>query len=169
MRAALHAELLKLRTTKTTLGLLAAMLGLVLVSVMLHGFGFPTNELAVRAHQLRVFVEAGEGPGAVFAGLAGAMSVTSEIRYGTIRPTFLGIPHRGRVVAAKAITSMFSRLVFGLVATGLGAAVGTAVLSARGITMHLDGGDYGLLLAGGAAAAALWGVIGVGLGAIPFS
>ncbi|MHB8340314.1 MAG: hypothetical protein ACYDB7_03970 [Mycobacteriales bacterium] len=41
-----------------------------------------------------------------------------------------------------------------------------AVLSARGITGHLDGGGYGLLLAGGAAAAALWGAIGVGLGAI---
>jgi ABC-type transport system involved in multi-copper enzyme maturation permease subunit len=111
-------------------------------------------------------VEAGETLGAVFAGLVGAMSITSEIRHGTIRPTFLTTPQRARVVAAKSITSMMSGLVFGLIATGLAAAVGTLVLSGRGVTIHLDLGDYALLLAGGAAAAALWAVIGLGLGTI---
>jgi len=42
--------------------------------------------------------------------------------------------------------------------------VGTAALAARGI--RLGAGDYALLLAGGAAAAALWAAIGVGLGAV---
>lgn len=34
------------------------------------------------------------------------------------------------------------------------------------MTIQLDGGDYALLLAGGAAAAALWAAIGVGVGAV---
>jgi ABC-2 type transport system permease protein len=40
------------------------------------------------------------------------------------------------------------------------------VLRARGIDVELDGGDYALLIAGGAAAAALWAAIGVGVGAV---
>jgi hypothetical protein len=56
--------------------------------------------------------------------------------------------------------------VFGLIAAGLAAVVGTAVLSGRAVTIRLDGGDYALLLAGGAAAAGLWAVIGLGVGAM---
>jgi hypothetical protein len=55
---------------------------------------------------------------------------------------------------------------FGLAASALAAAVGTAALRARGIDVQLDGGDYALLIAGGAAAAALWAAIGVGVGAL---
>jgi ABC-2 type transport system permease protein len=166
MRAALRTEWLKQATTKTMLALLAAMIGLVVLSVALHGFGFSTAQLSDRSNQLRVFVEAGEGLGAVFAGLIGAMSITAEIRHGTIRPTLLATPQRSRVIAAKAATSVVTGLSFGLLATGLAAGLGTAILSARGITIHLDGGAYALLLAGGAAAAAMWAVIGVGLGAV---
>jgi ABC-2 type transport system permease protein len=166
MKAELRAEFLKLRTTKTTLGLLAAMLGLVLLSVILHGLGLSATDVAGRSTQLRVLVEGGESVGAVFAGLLGAMSLTGEVRHGTIRPTFLTTPQRGRVVAAKAVTNMLAGLVFGLIATGVAAGVGTAVLSGRGVTIQLDGGDYALLLTGGAAAGALWAVIGLGLGAL---
>jgi len=56
--------------------------------------------------------------------------------------------------------------VFGLVATGVAAGVGTAVLSGRGVNIRLDGGDYALLVLGGGAAAALWAAIGLGVGVI---
>jgi ABC-2 type transport system permease protein len=166
VRAALRSELVKQHTTKTALGLLAAMTGLVLVSVLLHGFGFSTHQLSMRSNQLRVFAEAGESLGAVFGGLIGAMSITAEIRHGTIRPTLLAIPRRGTVIAAKTVTSVLTGFTFGIIATGIAAAIGTAILSARGVTIHLDTGAYTQLIAGGAAAAALWAVIGVGLGAI---
>jgi ABC-type transport system involved in multi-copper enzyme maturation permease subunit len=166
MRPVLRAEWLKQATTKTVLALVAAMTGLVLLSVLLHGFGFSTGRLSERSNQLRVLVEAGEGLGTVFAGLIGAMSITAEIRHGTIRPTLLATPQRGRIVAAKAAISVLTGLVFGLLATGIAAALGSAVLSARHVAIHLDGGAYALLLVGGAVAGALWAVIGVGLGAI---
>jgi hypothetical protein len=43
--AQLRAELLKQRSTGTNLGLLSAMLGLVLLAVLLHGFGLPAESI----------------------------------------------------------------------------------------------------------------------------
>jgi ABC-2 type transport system permease protein len=164
--AQLRAELLKQRSTRTNLGLLIALLGLVLLAVLLHGFGLPADNVDSRSEQVDVVVGWGEKLGAVFAGLLGALSITSEIRHGTIRPTFLVTPRRARVVVAKILASVSFGAGLGLVATALAAAVGTAALRTRGIDNQLDGGDYALFLAGGTAAAALWAAIGVGIGAL---
>ncbi len=165
MRAQLRAELLKQRSTTTSLGLLAGMLGLVLFAVLLHGFGLPAENVGGAPEQLMVFGR-GEFLGALFAALLGAMSITGEVRHGTIRPTFLVTPQRGRVVAAKVWAITLIGAGFGLAASALAAGVGTAALRVRGIEVQLDGGDYALLVAGGAAASALWAAIGVGLGAL---
>jgi len=165
VKAQLRAESLKQRSTRTVLGLFAAMLGLVLLAVLLHGFGLPVGDLGGKSQQMRIF-EAGEKLGSLFAALLGALSITAEIRHGTIRPTFLVTPWRGRVVAAKVLVSTLVGAGFGLAAGTVAAGVGTAALGARGIAVQLDGGDYALLVAGGAAAAALWATIGVGIGAI---
>ncbi len=166
MRAALRAELFKQRSTRTGLGLFGAMLALVLFVVLLHGFGVPAKNFDSTADQLTVLFGWGEVLGALFAALLGAMSITGEIRHGTIRPTFLITPRRGRVVAAKVWASMLIGTGFGLVAGAVAAGVGTAALRARGIDVRLDEGDYALLVAGGAAATALWAAIGVGVGAV---
>lgn len=165
MRAQLRAELLKQRSTQTGLGLLGAMLALVLLAVLLHGFGLGTPNLDSSSEQLMV-VGRGETLGALFAALLGALSITAEFRHGTIRPTFLFTPARGRVVVAKVWVSVLIGTVFGLAAGAAAAGAGTAALGARGIDVRLDAGDYGLLLAGGVTAAALWAAIGVGVGAV---
>jgi ABC-type transport system involved in multi-copper enzyme maturation permease subunit len=167
VRAELRAELLKQRSTRTNLGLLAAMLGLVLLAVLLHAFGLAAEQLSSSSEQqLTILFGRGEFLGVLFAALLGALSITSEVRYGTIRPTFLVSPWRGRVVAAKVWASTLIGAGFGLAASALAAGVGTAALRVRGIDVQLGGGDYALLLAGSAAAAALWAAIGVGIGAV---
>lgn len=165
MSAQLRAELLKQRSTLTNLGLLAGMLGLVLFAVLLHAFGLTAESIGGSSEQLMVFGR-GEFLGALFAALLGALSITGEIRHGTIRPTFLACPRRGRVVAAKVWASTLIGAGFGLAASALAAGVGSAALGIRGIEIQLDGGDYALLVAGGVAAAALWAAIGVGVGAV---
>lgn len=165
MRALLRAELLKQRSTRTGLGLFAAMLGVVLLAVLLHGFGLAAADLGGPHVQLMVFGR-GEFLAALFAALLGALSITSEIRHGTIRATFLVTPWRGRVVAAKVLASIPLGTGFGLVAGAVAAAAGTAALRARGVDIQLDRGDYMLLVVGSAAAAALWAAIGVGVGAL---
>jgi ABC-2 type transport system permease protein len=166
VRSALRAELFKQRSTRTSLGLFAAMLGLVLFVVLLHGFGVAAENFDSRSKQLTMLFGWGEVLGALFAALLGAMSFTGEIRHGTIRPTFLVTPQRRHVVAAKVWASMLIGAGFGLVAGAVAAGTGTAALGARGIDVRLDAGDYALLIAGAGAAAALWAAIGVGIGAL---
>jgi ABC-2 type transport system permease protein len=161
----LRAELLKQRSTSTTLLLFAAMIGLVALAIAMHVLVPPVASVSARGAQMQVF-EAGTSIGMLFAGLVGAMAITAELRYGTIRPTFLVTPRRGPVVAAKLITSALLGILFGLFAEGLMAGAATAAFSARGITDQLAAGDYLQLLAGGMAAAALWAIIGVGIGAL---
>ena len=165
MRPQLRSELLKQRSNPTSRGLLLGMLGLVLFAIALHGVGLAPEHLDSRPEQLMVFGR-GEFLGALFAALLGALSVTSEFRHGTIRPTLLTTPRRGRVVAAKVVVSILSGAVFGLAASALAVGAGAAALGPRDIDLQLDGGDIALLVAGSSAAGALWAAIGVGVGAV---
>lgn len=166
MSAAFRAELFKARSTRTVVGLFAAMLGLVVFVVLLHAFGVSADTVDSTSKQLTIVFGWGEYLGALFAALLGAMSITGEIRHGTIRPTFLITPERRRVVAAKVWASILIGAGFGLVATAVAAGAGTAALQARGFDVLLDTGDYALLITGGAVAAALCAAVGVGVGAV---
>jgi ABC-2 type transport system permease protein len=165
MTAQLRAELLKQRSTQTTLLFFLAMLGLVGLAVAIHVLAPSPSFLSTHSHQLEVF-EVGTRVGMLFAGLVGAMAITAEIRYGTIQSTFLVTPRRGSVVAAKLGISGLAGLAFGLSAEALGAGAATAAFSARGIENQLSGSDYLQLVLGGTAAAALWATIGLGIGAL---
>ena len=164
MIAQLKAEMLKVRSTRTTLGLFAGMIGLTLLIVLLTGLITHADGLSSRNDQRGLIA-----PGAValiFSGLAGVLLVTSEYRYGTVRPTFLFTPRRGKVLSAKLTAGLLAGLVFGAVTVGLAVGIGSLILSARGIPSALTGGDFALIVFGGLAAVALLGAFGVGLGAI---
>jgi ABC-2 type transport system permease protein len=165
MRLQLRSELYKLRTTRVV-GVLAAMVALVTLAVLLHCFGLSLGRLTSRGDQRAVFVDVGVNLGAVFAGLVGALSITSEIRSGTIRPTLLVTPRRGRVIAAKAVSTFVTGFGLGAIAAGTAGAVGSIALAGRGVAVQVSAGDYLLLILGGGAGAALWAVIGLGLGAV---
>lgn len=165
MNAALAAEILKLRTTRTVTSLFLAMLGLVLLAVALHGFGLPDSARSESSSQRRVLI-AGETVGAVFAALLGAMSITAEMRHGTIRLTLLGEPNRRTVITVKALTSAVVGLMFGLVATTAAVAVAIVAFANRDFSVQVDRGDDAQLVAGGAIAGALWAVIGLGIGSL---
>lgn len=55
VRAQLRAELLKQRSTRTVLGLFAAMLGLIVLAILLHALALPAEGLASTQRQLMVF------------------------------------------------------------------------------------------------------------------
>jgi ABC-2 type transport system permease protein len=161
----LRSELLKQRSTETALYLFLAMFALVALAVTMHVVALDLDQLSTRTRQLEVF-QVGTRAGMLFAALAGAIAVTAEIRYGTIRPTFLVTPRRSPVLAAKLAISALVGLTFGLLAEALMTADASIAFAARGIDNQLTGGDYLQLLTGGAAAAAFWAAVGVGVGAL---
>jgi ABC-2 type transport system permease protein len=165
MIAQLRSELLKQRTTRASLVLLAWMVGLAIVVVALHVFSFSVDDLARASNQMKI-LGLGTSIGALFAALLGAISITGEIRTGTIRSTLLVTPRRTKVIAAKTFASMPAGAAVGLIAEALTAGAEAAGLGIRGVHIELGAGDYAQLLAGGALAGALFAAIGVGVGAL---
>jgi ABC-type transport system involved in multi-copper enzyme maturation permease subunit len=165
MIAQLRCELLKQRTTRTTRALLLWMIVLIVLIVLLHSFGLSASTLRVAGNQPKVYGW-GTSIGALFAALLGALSITSEIRTGTIRPTLLATPNRTLVIGAKAIAAAIGGVGVGLAAEALVAVIASAAFAIRGIPVALTAGGFAQMLAGGAAAAALWAAIGTGVGAI---
>jgi ABC-2 type transport system permease protein len=161
---ALRSELLKLRSTRTVLGLALGMLALVLLVALLQGLVTHADQLG-RDSEQRSLVGVG-GIAIVFAALVGLLSITSEFRFGTIRPTLLFSPRRPQLLAAKLAAALIAGLAFGAVAEGLAFAVGRIVLSGRGIPFALSGRDAFLLVLGTIGAAVGWAGIGVAIGAI---
>ncbi|HEY3920656.1 MAG TPA: hypothetical protein VGL76_00930, partial [Gaiellaceae bacterium] len=146
MIAQVKAELLKIGTTRTTLGIVIGMVALVLLFSLLSGLLTKAPSLMDTEDQ-RGLLSVGSLAG-VFSALAGVMLVTSEYRHGTIRPTFLFTPRRSRVVDAKLAAGLLAGLVFGIVGEGLGFAIGYVCLTGRGIDYALNGGQTALLLLG---------------------
>ena len=160
MIAQIRAELLKIRSTRTTVGLILGMVALILLFTLLTGLLTHPSGLGSKEDQ-RQLLSLGSTAG-VFSALAGVLLVTSEYRYGTIRPTILFNPARSHVLTAKVVVGALAGLAFGI----LGEAIGYAILDGRGITIVLTSSDVLLLSLGGLAGVALWGAIGVGVGAI---
>jgi ABC-type transport system involved in multi-copper enzyme maturation permease subunit len=164
MTAQIRAELLKIRSTRTTIALILGMIALILLITLLTGLLTHPSGLASKEDQ-RQLLGVGSLAG-VFSALAGVLLVTGEYRYGTIRPTFLFNPKRSQVLAAKLLAGALAGIAFGVFGTAIGWAIGYTILGARGISDVLSIGDILLLTLGGLAGAALWGAIGCGLGAI---
>jgi ABC-type transport system involved in multi-copper enzyme maturation permease subunit len=159
-----RAELLKIRSTRTTLGLALGMVAIILLFIILSGLLTDVTSLG-GAENEREYFGIGSFAG-LFSALAGIMLVTGEYRFGTIRPTLLFTPRRSTVLAAKIIASLFAGLVLAVIGEVLAVGVGGAILHGRDVAVDLHGRDWALLTLGTVAGTALWGAIGVGLGMI---
>ncbi len=160
----LRAELLKIRSTRTTIGLLVGLIILALLFTVLTCTLSPTSQLLTEQDQISL-LSFGSIAG-VFAALAGIMLFTSEYRFGTIRPTSLFNPNRNRLFTSKIVAGVLSGLVFGVIGEGLVFAIGIVIFKVRGVDIVMSGTNMTELIVGAVVGTALWGAIGVGLGAI---
>lgn len=164
MRMQLRSELVKLRSTRTNLGLLVGMVGLVLLVALITGVAVTTTEAAKVEHQ-RALVGLGL-PGGFVAALVGVMLICSEFRHGTIRPTFVITPNRDRVLVAKLVSSVVLGATFGVIAETLAFPVGIGILAARGVDLVVPAHELLFVALGSIAVSALMAALGVGVGAV---
>jgi ABC-2 type transport system permease protein len=159
MTALLHAELLKLRTTRTFAALVGAALATSLLFVILStSLGSDFVESDIRTLFSSNFT-------GLFIVLLGAIGITGEWRHHTIASSVLAAPDRLRLLAAKTLSYSAAGVVLSLVVTTAVMLVGTLILSGRGE------GTLGLVeladvLWRNLAIAGLLGALGVGVGAL---
>jgi ABC-2 type transport system permease protein len=166
----LFAEARKLLTTRLWLWLLLLSLawtaGYASLAIALAGQnGSLTPPLSGAAGQHALFGIGAGGAGPVTAILA-AIGTAGEYRHRTAATTFLVTPRRVRVITAKLITYLMAGACYGLVCIVLNLAIALPWLRARGIAISPAGQGNIAVLAAVIISAAIFGLAGVGLGAI---
>jgi ABC-2 type transport system permease protein len=164
----IRVELLKLRTTRLTYGLLATAAVLTGVFAVLEaaraGSGGGPAPLST-ASGLNDVITAGIWA-LVLATVMGVTVSSGEFRHGTATLTYLATPHRGRVLTVKAVAGACAGAVFGLAGYVMALGVGLSFVAARGY--HVAIGDATLVryAIGHVVGTALLAAIGVGVGSL---
>jgi len=170
MTRLIRSEFAKLLSTRLWLWLLLAPMALTALYASLNIWANNDPDtlappLSTAAGQ-RLLFALGAGGAQTFVAVLAAIGLTTEFRHRTATATFLATPHRGRVVAAKLVTYGLVGIGYGVVCTGVVAAIGLPWLANRGITVPLTGNGIPATIAGTLAAVGIFALVGVGLGAL---
>jgi ABC-2 type transport system permease protein len=164
-----RSELLKLRTTRMTLGIVLSALAIVALTtvfplVLADTSAAPDLSLWDEGTQRTIF--GAPVAATMFAAFVGLLLVTGEYRHGTIRPTLVFVPRRTRVVVAKLAAAMLAGAIIGAACVALAYGVAIPWLDAKDVTRWLTTDELVRIALGVLAACVLWSAIGVGLGAV---
>jgi ABC-2 type transport system permease protein len=160
----LGAELLKLRTTRASIGLVLALIAVGGIAGAGTVGTAPRRRLETTDFDGELALAAGIAP--LFALLFGVLVVTTEFRHATATPTFLTTPVREVVIAAKTLAAASAGVALGLLSLAAVYAVALPWLAARGSSLAVFGGEAVPRIVGMLGVAAAWGALGVGLGAL---
>ncbi len=163
----MHSELLKVRTTRGWYAYVLAIVALGALGVA--GTIGPAPELERPTLDWQLGLIDTAGVAGLFALIFGIMITTTEFRHGTITPTFLAMPLRERVVAAKAVASVPIALGFALLAFAVIAAIAVPWLSLTDVELQLFGREALQRCGQIALAVTLLGLLGVALGNVVHS
>ena len=162
MTRLISSELLKLRSTRTAIALIASVVGLVVLIGLIATITADFEQDEVFTVDLLGIA----GFAQVFALILGILAVTTEFRHGTITPTLVVAPDRMRLVLAKLVAHALAGLILGVLAVGLTTAIVLIGLSSRDIDTGLTNQEITEVAVGLVLATVLWAALGVGLGAL---
>jgi len=132
------AELLKLRTTRGPWGYVLTAVGLAALLTAGTIGSQSQEERLGSGFQSRLVVD-GAGATTILALLLGITLVTIEFRHGTITPTLLGTPRRGRLLAAKLLAAAATGIALFVVALTVIAAIAIVWLGLVDVPLQLGG------------------------------
>jgi hypothetical protein len=158
----IRAEFLKLRTTQVWFWLL---LGAVAVTVLLIVAQLASSD-GVKTYADAVNALTASGSAYVVVFVLGVLGVTTEFRYQTITPTVLATPSRWSLITAKLITYGLVGAVYAVICVAVEMAVALPWLSSKNIDISLTSEHVPRALLGVFAVVTLFGVVGLGAGAL---
>ncbi|MHB8510620.1 MAG: hypothetical protein ACYDCC_00405 [Actinomycetota bacterium] len=175
MTRLIRTELLKLRTIRVPLALLAGVAALTafITSIIASRAGATIGGGGPGPHEILPPLNTVTGLtrvvtttrfGALFATVLGVIVSSGEFRHSTSTHTYLASPHRDPVMIAKIIASALFGLAFGLVASGVATGVGLAFVAAKGFHVVLSASTLLRFAAGSALASALLAGAGAAVG-----
>src|ERR1700722_8924556 len=134
----IHAEAIKLRSTRTFYLITFGALVMIAIAAFGQTFGI----------------------------VLGVMAVTGEFRHRTITAALLITPKRARLIVAKTVVVFLAGLAFGLVAFAGTVAIVLPILSARHIASDVSGTQIAEIITGGTLVTAVLAAFGVGVGTV---
>jgi ABC-type transport system involved in multi-copper enzyme maturation permease subunit len=169
---AVRAELRKFFTTRLWWGMAIAVLVSGAAFAVLFAFFFtsdavqgPQGAVAPRtdAAIAKAVFTGGLQVGYLLTLAVGVLTIGSEYRHQTITATFLAIPRRGRVMAAKVAALLVIGAFYGVLSLAGAVGAGSLVLTSKGVSPYADTSIWRtlalcLLVLG------LWAMIGLGTG-----
>jgi ABC-2 type transport system permease protein len=162
MTRLIRSQLMGLRTLRSTYGLLAAIVGVVLIMV-LADLGTNLGTAYVDPPDVRepVLIAVGVIVTIVVCVFA-ATGVAGDYRHRTITQRLLGAPRRSRLLLAGLVTYTTFALVAAVAAMALALAIALPLASSKGLSLGLTAA----IVAGPVIAVPLFAVIGVCIGTI---
>jgi hypothetical protein len=158
----IRAEFLKVRTTQVWFWMLMATIA---VSALLVVAQIAPSDGVRSARQVPdLFASSSTAYVVVF--VLGVLGVTTEFRYQTITPTVLQTPSRWTIVTAKMITYAILGALYALAAVAVQLIVAVPWLSSKDVDVDFGNGAVQHAIIGVFAVVALFGVVGLGFGAL---
>jgi hypothetical protein len=158
----IRGEFLKLRTTQVWFWMLVAT---VAVSALLVVAQIAPHDGVHTASDVPdLFASSSTAYVVVF--VLGVLGVTTEFRYQTITPTVLQTPSRWTIVTAKMITYAIVGALYALVAVCVQLIIAVPWLSSKDIKVDFGNGSVQHAIIGVFAVVALFGIVGLGFGAL---
>ena len=168
MRHLIAAELRKLATTRTSRGLVLAALvlaGVLTAATVSSGARETGAHTLASPDGLRAVLNAST-PAELVALILGILSVAGERRWGSEVSTFLITPRRERVIAAKLVVAVGFGALLGVGCFVVCVAVAKPLLAGDGVTLVLSSSLVRDVLVGVVLTSAIYGAVGVGVGAL---